>query len=345
MKLGDYIKDRIVVILLHVSGIYFLSLFLIMLQNQTSAVVLIDIAWSVVLICAMGVDFWQRRQYFKKVEDILDKLDRPYLISEVAPIGNHIEDRIYHDLLRRSNKSVIEAIHEKETEQEDYRSFIESWVHEIKTPITSVMLMCENMDHPPDRMKLELQQVENQVDMVLYYARMENANEDYLIHPYDLRRIVSGAIQKNRTYLRQQQAQIEVDMEEIIVPTDEKWIEFILTQFITNSMKYRSDSPVHLHFWCEEKDAQVILFMEDHGVGIAKEEIGKIFDKGYTGNNGRTTHHSTGMGLYLCKRLCDKLGIGIRCESEIGQFTRMSLIFPNSKFHTGVEDYKNVRFK
>ena len=338
MKLWHYVKDRIIIILLNLTGIYLISLFLIMLQNQITAVVLIDVAWTFVLVVVMGYDFYIRKNHFKKVESILEKLDKPYLISEVAPIRTHIEDEIYHDLLRRSNKSVIDAINKKEAEQEDYRNFIESWIHEIKTPITSLTLMCENQNMPSEQVKIELQRIEQQVDMVLYYARLENANQDYFIHPYDLRRIVSESIQKNRTYLRQQQAQVEVDMDETIVSTDDKWIKFILTQFIINSIKYKSKEFLRLHFWCEKKSEQVILHMKDNGLGIAREELDKIFEKGYTGTNGRKIHHSTGMGLYLCKRLCDKLGIGIRCASKMGEFTRMSLIFPDSTYYKGIED-------
>lgn len=332
MKLGDYITDRIIVILINAAGIFFISLFLLLLQNQIMAVLLLVTAWVLVLLIYGGIDYYQRKRYFDKVEGILEQLEKPYLISEVAPVGSHIEDRIYHDILRRSNKSVIDAIHEKEHEQKDYKEFIESWVHEAKTPLTSAMLMCENPESSPQRMKLELQRIEQQIDMVLYYARMDHANRDYLIHPYDLRKMVSEAIQKNRVYLRQYQAQVEVDMEETIVSTDEKWLEFILTQFITNAIKYRSKRPLHLRFWRERRESQVVLFMEDQGIGIAKEELGKIFDKGYTGKNGRTTRQSTGMGLYLCKQLCDKLGIGIQCESVQGAYTRMILVFPDSEY-------------
>ncbi|MDD6039184.1 MAG: sensor histidine kinase [bacterium] len=344
MRLIDYLKDRIGAILLNIAGIYALSLFLLMLQNQKSAVILIDIAWLIVLISAMGVDFYRKKKYFDKVEDIIDKLDRPYLLSEVSPVGPHIEDRIYHELLRRSNKSVIEAVRKLEDEQSDYRDYLESWVHEIKTPITSMMLQCEQMDNASIPMKVALKRIENQVDMVLYYARMEHANRDYLIHPYDLQKIVSDAIQMNRVYLREQQAQIAVDMEETIISTDEKWVGFILTQFLINSIKYRSEEPLYIRFWCERRAQKVVLFVEDHGIGIAQEEITKIFEKGYTGTNGRIRQHSTGMGLYLCKQLCDKLGIGISCESQLNRYTRMILVFPDSSFCTGVEPYKNVSF-
>ena len=125
MRVRDYLKDKMVIILVNGTGIYVLSLFLIMLQNQISAVILIDIAWLIVLFCTMAIDFYQKKKYFERVEGILEKLDKAYLISEVMPQGKHIEDRIYHNVLRRSNKSVIEAIHEKENQQEDYRSFIE----------------------------------------------------------------------------------------------------------------------------------------------------------------------------------------------------------------------------
>lgn len=266
-------------------------------------------------------------------------------------------------MIRRSNKSVIERIRQIEASGQEYREYIENWVHEVKAPITGISLLCENGRQPehasaaaplmasaadpgpapyPDaRMRetlravsMENQRIENYVDMALYYARSENVYKDFIIRRTSLQEIAEEVLEKNRLLLIKNGVRAEVDCPDAVY-TDGKWIAFILNQLFLNCVKYRSAQPVLCVRTKREKDG-VSLMVEDNGIGIRGEELSRIFEKGFTGSNGRDHERATGMGLYLCRKLCGRLGIGLRAESKYGSGTRMQLHFPVGNF-TGRE--------
>lgn len=376
MRLGDYIRDQAGVLLLNGAGMLFLSIFLLASGNHVSVVVLILIAWILVLAAYFGGRYLSRRKYFQELQQLLEELDERYLLAEVMKPSWRLEDRIYQEILRKSNKSVIEKIHQLEEEQREYKEYIESWIHEAKTPITAMNLICKNLsavisgndlpeaeddpdgeahgevesngagaenDNCPDRktaeeeyirrLEMELGKMENQVEMVLYHARMEQAYQDYLIKKTQLRPVVLDAIRKNRIYFLENRMQISLQMEEVSVSTDEKWVLFLLNQIFSNCIKYRRESGAQILIYTKRQERSLSLIIEDNGCGIKPEEIGRIFQKGFCGSNGRKNQRATGMGLYLCKRLCEKLEIGIHAESQAGQYTRMILTFPDSDFN------------
>ena len=263
---------------------------------------------------------------------VLEELDQRYLIAEVMKPGPRLEDRLYWEILKRSNKSVMEKIHEVEDSQKEYKEYVEAWIHEVKTPIAAARLICENRrDEGFRRVLTELDEIENEVEKILYFARMDRVYQDYLIHPVNLRKEVLSAIQGEKRHFIQCGMEISLDMEDLIVSTDEKWVEFILKQIFSNSMKYKKDTEARMKIYVEKGENRKSLILEDNGLGIRAEDLSRIFDKGFTGENGRLKNsHATGMGLYLCQKLCEKLEIGISCQSEPGTGTRMILTFPDS---------------
>lgn len=259
-------------------------------------------------------------------------MDQRYLLGELMPESYRLEDRLYRDMIRRSNKSVIDRIRVVEDQQKDYREYIESWVHEIKAPITSIALMCENhKDNLTRQIHLENQKMENYVDMALYYARSESVYKDYVIQETDFQEIAVVVLNRNKQYLIQNRVQAEVDCKDVAY-TDKKWIAFILNQLILNSAKYRKEEGGYIQIRTERYPGGIRLLVIDDGIGIREEDMPRIFEKGFTGSNGRMQERSTGMGLYLCKKLCQNLGIGIYAESEEGKGTKMTLEFPVSSY-------------
>lgn len=343
MKLLDFLRDKGMLLLFHLMCICAAAGFLRVTGYGRANTMLILIFWIILLGSWLLVTFLQRRKYFHKMEQILEKVDQRYLLGELLPESFRLEDRLYRDMIRKSNKAVIERIRQIEDAQKDYREYIESWVHEIKAPITSISLLCDNRRHFSLKeeggaekkedfctISLETQRIENYVDMALYYARLENVYKDYLIRKTGLDEVVYEVLKKNRLLLIQNYVKADVNCEERVY-TDRKWIAFILNQMMLNSVKYRSELPV-FHIYTKREKNGVILIFEDNGTGIPGEEISRIFEKGFTGSNGRNHERSTGMGLYLCHKLCDKLGIGISAESEYGKGTRMLLEFPISNY-------------
>lgn len=335
MRLSEYLRDKILILLLHLLCMMFLMGFFYITGYSKSASALVLVFWWIILVLWILTGYFRRKKYFEQVWHILENIDQRYLLGELLPSSPYLEDRIYKELIQRSNKSVIERIRKIEDEQRDYRDYIESWVHEIKAPITSIQLTCENhKDEVTRQISLENQRIENDVDMVLYYARMEKVYKDYMIEKTDLGRVASEILMKNKYYLIRNGVCGEVNCLDDVY-TDRKWISFILNQLVLNSVKYKSEDPKVLpciRIYTEKYAHGVRLVVEDNGTGIREEEISRIFEKGFTGSNGRNGKKSTGMGLYLCRRLCGKLGIAIDAESVWKKGTKISLTFPISSY-------------
>lgn len=343
MKLKEFMKDKSLLLILHLTCMCASVGFLRVTGYSPSNITLLLIFWVMVLGGWLAATYRQRRNYFEEVGRILEKMDQRYLLGELIPNSFRLEDRLYRDMIRKSNKSVIERIRQIEDGQKDYREYIEGWVHEVKAPITGISMICDNRRKegapgnisPEEKQDflsvgMEIQRIENYVDMALYYARSEEVYRDYLIQETSLDEVVCEVLEKNRLLLIQNRVRAEVDCGELVY-TDGKWIQFILNQMILNSVKYRSESPV-FRLYTKRESNGVRLVLEDNGVGIPTAELPRIFEKGFTGSNGRSHERATGMGLYLCRKLCDKLGIGISAESDYGEGTKMMLEFPISNY-------------
>ena len=238
----------------------------------------------------------------------------PYFRSDGA--AGTGEDQVYYQLLKMAGKSMLEQIGEVERERLAYKEYIEQWIHEIKTPITAMKLLCENhRTNWTKELLLELEKTNRFTEQALYYARSEHTEKDYSVREMALSQVVHQAIADNKYLLLQGGMRLEVEEMQNTVYSDEKWVRFILNQLIANAVKYRTEQPV-LRISTHKRQDQVVLVMEDNGIGIAASDLPRIFEKGFTGQNGRMVQQSTGIGLYLCKRLCEKLGIGITAESS-----------------------------
>lgn len=338
MRLLPFFKDKFLLLLLHLSCMAAMAAFLHLTGYGSAGILLLLICWLLILAAWFGITFLRRRRYFGEISQIMDQLDQRYLLGELLPSSFLLEDRLYRELIHASNKAVIEGIRSLEQAQKDYREYIESWIHEVKAPITGISLLSENGRRSRDaehcrvmeEICLENQRIENYVDMALYYARSEQVYQDFLIQRTDLQQVGQEVLEKNRLLLIGNRVQARVDCPDPVY-TDRKWILFILNQMILNSVRYCSEAPVFSIYTRKEQDG-VVLAVEDNGVGIGPGELSRIFEKGFTGTNGRERKRSTGMGLYLCRKLCDQLGIGLRAESEPGKGTRLLLEFPISRY-------------
>ena len=309
MKLTEYLRDKILLIVLHMTCMLLLAGFLYATGYETEYYLLVVIFWLLILTAWFGYGYYNRKCYFEELETALMKMDQRYLLGELMPASHRLEDQLYR-----------------------YREYIESWVHEIKAPITGIDLMCENdKNDSTRRIRLENQKIENYVDMALYYARSDEVYKDYVIRKTDLQEIAAEVLKKNKLCLIQSRVQAEIDCGDSAY-TDRKWITFILNQLVLNSMKYRREEGARIWISTAKYGHGVRLTVRDNGIGIREEELDRIFEKGFTGSNGRKRERSTGMGLYLCERLCQKLGIVIDVKSREQEGTEMILEFPVSSY-------------
>lgn len=332
-----YVKNHLPLILLNLLGALALSLFLLATGNAIQTVLFIFITWMLVLILCLTICYLSRKKRLGKLLEMAGQLKERYLIPEVMQEPDRAEEQVFYQLLKMSEKSMLERIGEVERERGEYRAYIEQWVHEVKTPITALKLLCENNRSPFSRDVLaELENINRYTEQALYYARSEHTEKDYSIREMNLADVVHGAIADNKYLLRQCDMAITVDDLEPVVYADDKWVRFILNQIISNAVKYRAPQHPALRIFTERSDDQVLLSIADNGIGIPESDLPRIFEKGFTGQNGRTIHSSTGIGLYLCKRLCDKLGIGLAASSS-DKGTTITLSFHINDFITGVQ--------
>lgn len=336
MNRRRYWKNRISFLLTNLVCMVALTVFLLVCDISISAVLLILVVWALVLLVGLFLTYWKRDRQMRQLLDMAEQLSERYLISEVMELPEQAEDQVYYRLLKMSGKSMLEQISEVKRERLEYKEYIEQWIHEIKTPITAMKLLCEN--HRTDWTKellVELEKTNRFTEQALYFARSEYTEKDYSVREIALAQIVHQAIADNKYLLLQSGMRLEVEEIQDTVYSDEKWVRFILNQLIANAVKYRAGQPVLRFSACRQQN-QVVLMVEDNGIGISPSDLPHIFEKGFTGQNGRIVQQSTGIGLYLCKRLCEKLGIGISANSE-GKGTTISLFFHINDFVTGVQ--------
>ncbi len=196
------------------------------------------------------------------------------------------------------------------------------------------MIIENNKNEATKSIDEELDKLENYIEQALFYARSNTVEKDYYIKANKLKDIVNESVKKNKNILIQNKMAINIHDLDITVYTDSKWTQFILNQIIQNSVKYKKqDNNSEIEIYSKQGKEKVILYIKDNGIGIKKGEITRVFEKGFTGTNGRLQNKkSTGIGLYLCKKLCDKLGISIELNSIQNEGTEIRLVFPKSSY-------------
>ena len=336
MRGGQYLKDQLPVLMINLLGMLALALFLMANGNGLQIILFILAVWLLVLVLCMLSFYYSRKKYLNRLLDMAEQLEERYLLPEVMEVPERADDQVFYQLMKMAEKSMLERIGVIQRERKEYKEYIEQWIHEVKTPLTAMKLICENNHCSFTRdLMAEQENVNRFTEQALYFARSEHTEKDYSVREIYLSDVVHEAIADNKYLLRQNHVTITVEAMDDVVYTDDKWIRFILDQIISNAVKYRTDHPA-LHFFTWKENDRVLLSVEDNGIGIPAGDLPRIFEKGFTGENGRRIHSSTGIGLYLCRRLCDKLGIGISASSR-GQGTTISLSFPINDFVTGVQ--------
>lgn len=332
MKFSSFLKDKILQISLILFGIITIEIFLLAYPFDNFLKVYIPVILITLYAASIIIEYLTKKHFYKSTLELLDKLDGKYLLTEIIKNPNFIEGKILIEILEQTNKSMIENVNKYKYEQEDYKDYIEMWIHEIKIPIAASKLIIENNKNDATRsIDEELDKIEDYVEQTLFYARSNTANQDYFIKKNNLKDIVNECIKKNKSVLIGEKILINTHDLNFNVNTDSKWVVFILNQIIQNSIKYRKKENSEIEIFSKQGKENITLFIKDNGLGIRKAEISKVFDKGFTGTNGRMSNKkSTGIGLYLCKKLCHKLDIGLELDSLESKGTEVRLVFPNS---------------
>ncbi|HDK7174363.1 TPA: sensor histidine kinase [Clostridium botulinum] len=339
MNIGEFIKDKMVVIICNI--LIFIVIAAIMAAIKVSLIIILSAfcIWFLPLVSYMALEFIKYKNYYDEVDSILENLDNKYLLPEIIKEANFIEGGKLNSILKEISRDMHENVKYYKDMQEDYREYIETWVHEIKTPIASTKLIIENnRNEVTNKIDFQMDRIEGFVEQVLYYSRSNNVSKDYIIKQINLDLVVRNVIKRNYRDFIHKKIKLEIKDIDEIVHSDGKWVEFIINQIIVNSIKYSNSKEPMISIYSTKKANSVMLTIEDNGAGIIDKDINRVFEKGFTGENGRKFSKSTGMGLYLCEKLCSKLGLKIIIVSEVNKGTKVTLIFPLSSMVTFTED-------
>lgn len=336
MRFRDFIKDKLLTITLIIFSLATIEIFL--MAYPFGNFIKIYILLSIIFFGAIGVfiEYFIKRNYYNNLQSMLEELEEKYLITEMVKEPEFIEGRILKQTLEEIDKSMTENVNKYKYVQEDYKEYIELWIHEIKMPIaTSKMIIENNKNTVTKSINEELDKVENYIEQALFYARSNTVEKDYYIKKSNLKDIVNESIKKNKNILIGEKVLVNIHDLDLEVNTDSKWVIFILNQIIQNSIKYKKmESELNLEIYGKQGKENVILYLKDNGIGIKKGEITRVFEKGFTGTNGRLSNKkSTGIGLYLCKKLCEKLGIAIELNSIYNEGTEVRIVFPKNSLY------------
>ena len=332
MKIIDYIRDKGIFLAVNLMSFIIIS-FLMYFSNVALVIIfLLFCVWFFPLFSYMLIEYIKFRKYFNTVENILENLDKKYLLPEVLNESNFIEGEEINYIFKVLSRDMHENVKHYKNMQEEYREYIEIWVHEIKTPIASTKLLIENNTNEITRkIDTQMDKIENFVEQVLYYSRSDEVGKDYIIKKTELSQVVKSVVKKNQRDFIGKRISLQLgDLDEIIY-SDAKWIEFILNQIVGNAIKYSKGKDDKIKIESKALNNSIVLTIEDNGVGINERDLSRVFEKGFTGENGRKFGKSTGIGLYLCKKLCDKMGLGLNIESEENKGTKVTVIFPRTE--------------
>ncbi len=328
MTFLSYIKDKWISIVISVTALLIIFLFLITLKVAPGALIMTAIILFVSGTLMICIDYFRRKKFYSTLFTNLNNLDRKYLIAEMLSEPEFLEASLLKDILDECGRSMAENVALHRRHSKDFREYIEMWVHEAKLPIAALELICQNNPEIQPKVSGQLKKLDDYIENVLFYARSENAEKDYIIKDVVLQKAFGNAAVKNRELLQSINAEITASFPGITVLTDGKWLEFIIGQLMSNSIKYRSpDRSLTICATAEDLPDRVIFRFRDNGIGIAEQDLPRIFDKSFTGLNGRINPNSTGMGLYIVNQLCSRLGHVLSVTSKQGEYTEFSLTF------------------
>ncbi|MEK5058958.1 hypothetical protein BK126_01400 [Paenibacillus sp. FSL H7-0326] len=272
----------------------------------------------------MTYRYLTHRRFYKRLSEPVASVEEITYTSEHAPLPESLHqltlshNRVYQTRLLGIKEQLDQHIH-----------FIHQWVHQMKTPLSVLHLMNQGRDDEESAaIGDELDRMRKGLDMVLYAARLDSFEHDLYIEPVSLNTLVRSVTSEQKRLFIRNHVFPYVDIDpQLQVISDEKWLKFIVTQLLTNAVKYSGGRNKKIQFRGYKQKDQIILSVEDEGIGIPKEDINRVFDPFFTGENGRTVQESTGMGLYLVKEVADRLGHSITLSSVQHQGTRIELIF------------------
>lgn len=316
-------------------GVIFFSIFLMLEYLVVGALMHINlesILYGSLLgvfigICLLIVDY---TKFVKKYQALLNTYHNRIYSLESLPETKEILEQSYSDIIKALGEDLSGLRSRMKKHEEEADDYYTLWTHQIKTPIAAMRLILQNQPYEEnlkikeERLLLEgeLFKIEQYAEMALQYLRLESMSQDLVLKKYRLYDIVANALKKYAVYFMRKNLELSIEEFDATVITDEKWLQFVIEQLLSNSVKYTPQGKITIKM----EDEQTLV-IQDTGMGIHSEDIPRIFERGFTGYNGRMDKKSTGIGLYLCKKVTGKLSHTLKIQSSVGKGTTVKIGF------------------
>lgn len=335
MKFGEYVCSKAVTLCFLGIGTLLLDIFLAVTEVALAFIFALTVAIGVMAALWLVAGFLIEKDRIQRLEQVVNELPEKYLLGEVIPKPVHAVEYRYYEIMKEVSQAAIAAVEKAEREKEEYCEYVESWIHEMRTPLTACSLILDRaketgaeckysfyrVEDVSRKLRQELKRADNLTESILYYARMRRVGSETQIRKVRASELIREALWSQMELLTAAGISAEVtgDFE---IYTDGKTVCFMLKQLLINCAKY---CPC-CHICICAKAGKITV--EDNGIGIPSHELRRVTERGYTGSNGKRLGGSTGMGLYIVKELCSRLEIGLELASVEGSYTRIALIFP-----------------
>lgn len=328
----EYMQDHLWRNLTLVFGLCLMGLIMVLYQIPKQTILYCLEFALAIIFCSMLVEYYRYYKSFCARRNLLQSIQY-HTTEELPPSINYMEEE-YREIIRQLFKEKKEELDRKEASYQELKDYIMMWAHQIKTPITGLKLLLDQeekrVEHEEDvkklrQMKEELFSIEDYVGMNLEYIRLDSLNADLSVEECHLETLVKKEVMHFSQMFIARQLSIQMENLDHIVISDSKWLAFVLDQILSNALKYTKKGGICI--FAKEQDKKVYLMIQDTGIGIAKEDLPRIFEKAFTGFNGHVDHKATGIGLYLSKQILDRLGHRIKITSQVGKGTCVTLCF------------------
>nr|WP_106780933.1 sensor histidine kinase [Lysinibacillus timonensis] len=325
MGLKIFLKEHVsfiifeILVVIFILSLYWLDGF----RNVNTALYSIIIS-IILLVSFLTARYFVRRRYLNKITQLPKVMEDA--LQKNAKTTEYIQTEQYLHELYHVYQLEVQALYANQNRQE---KFLNQWIHQMKTPISVLELLIQNEEELDKKsVQEEVDRLKRGLEMVLVNARLERFEEDMQVEQVQLKDVVTATINETkRLFITKQIFPVIHIEEDLVVASDSKWLKFVINQFVTNSVKYTFDANKKIFVTAEKADGAVQLRIRDEGIGIPKSDLTRVTKPFFTGENGRKTGESTGMGLYLASEICQKLGHKLNIESEVGVGTTITLTF------------------
>lgn len=335
MSFKKYLNEYKLAIILTLLSYFLIFSLLMIFKINIVLIILCELILIVLMLVILIGEYFKRRKFYNELLNNTNRLDKKYLVLETINKPNYYEGELIYQTLYEIDKSMIEHIKEYEDSIDEFKDYVELWIHEVKIPLMSLMLKCHNNKDKIDRtFEEQIRKLDNYIEQILYYVRSEEANKDFSIKNVELKKVIGRTALRNKDDLLENKINLIVENVDFVVLSDSKWLEFIINQIINNSIKYHNNKlENYIKITAKEDSDKIVLSILDNGIGIEKADLPRVFEKTFTTSNGRIVTSSTGMGLYIVNKLCQKLGHVISIDSEINNYTCVNITFFKNDFY------------